>query len=94
MFIKTLLKKKMFYREYMLTNTFNPEFDMFKRSGMLLEKFVRISGKEYYLTITTSPHKYFFMAICCKTKDFYIIALYRKKMEKLLDIYNDSLKKI
>lgn len=41
-----MLKKKMFYREYLLTNVFNEEFDRYKKDHMVFEKFMKISGKE------------------------------------------------
>ena len=62
--LKSVFKRKMFYREYLLTNVFNEEFDKVKRDSVKLEKFIKISGKDYFLTICKSHHKYFFMVIC------------------------------
>jgi len=49
--LKSIFKRKMFYREYLLTNVFTQEFDNVKRDSVKLEKFIKISGKDYFLTI-------------------------------------------
>lgn len=94
MFLKSQFKRKMMYREYTLTNTFNSEFDYCKKEGVIFEKFVKISSKEWYLTICTNPNKYFFFAICWKSKNYYLLVIYRKKMLKLLNKYDNSLSKV
>jgi len=50
-FLKSIFKRKMLYREFILTNVFHSEFDEVKRTGVKLEKFIKISGKECFLTI-------------------------------------------
>lgn len=46
-----MFKRKMYYREYLLTNVFDTEFDQVKREKVKLEKFVKISNIECFLTI-------------------------------------------
>ncbi|CAI2362377.1 unnamed protein product [Moneuplotes crassus] len=92
--LRSMHKKRIFYREYLLTNVFNSEFDRVKKERVRLEKFIKISGKDCFLTVCTSPTKYFFMAICCKTKEHYLISVFKKKVKKLLQIYNKSLAKV
>lgn len=45
-FLKVALKKKQFYKEFLLLNKFDPEFDQLKRDHIKLEKFIKISNKE------------------------------------------------
>jgi hypothetical protein len=93
-FLKALHERKLFYREYLFTNVFNEEFDSCKRDKIKLEKFIKISNRECYLTVCSNAYRYFFLAICCKTKEHFLISLYKKKMKKLLHNYDNSLRKI
>ena len=60
-FLKVALKRKQFYREFLILNKFDQEFDDWKRDNIRLEKFIKISNKECYLTIWSNPYKYFFL---------------------------------
>jgi len=84
----------MVYREFILTNTFSSEFDYVKKDKVRLEKFVKISRRECFLTICSSKNKYFFFVVCCKTKEYYLLVIFKKKMTKLLALFDNSLMKV
>lgn len=77
-----------------MNNKFDQEFDQWKYDNIKLEKFIKISHKEWFLSVCSNPYKYFFMAIDCKTKEHYLFSIYKKPAKKLLSKLDNSFTKI
>ena len=93
-FLKTLYRRKIMFREFILHNKFDKDFDEWKYDHVKLEKFIKISNKECFLTICSNQYKYFFMAIEWRTKDHFLFSIYKKPAKKLLSKLDNSFLKV